>query len=397
MAIKTLLLDTGKEWGGGTNSLFELLKRIDRSRFAFSAVFYHNYPRGAGSDLERELAAIGIPLRILPPPRQPLWAKLAKELARGLLAWHRSWRRQAVFAIEMAWRIRPNALRLAELLKQGGYQLLYMNNQPSSNLEGYIAAELAGVPAVQHCRIDAALNPFEVSLANRVARRILCVSHGVAESLQRQGIAPDKCVVVCNAIDGEQALPSPAALPAGAAGRLVIGTVGSLVARKSVDQLLRAAARLVTADGLPLYLLVVGDGPQRLGLEKLAAELGLAGHLSFAGFQKEALPWIAAMDVFVLASAKEGLPRVILEAMLLGKPVVASRVVGVRELVVENETGLMYEYGDPGALAACLEGLAQDADRRARMGAAGRARVLAEYSIGHYVEAVEEALQNAVA
>lgn len=396
MAIKTLLLDTGKEWGGGTHSLFELLKRIDRSRFDLSAVFYHNYSRGADSDLERELAAIGIPLRILPPPRQPLWAKLAKELARGLLAWHRSWRRQTVFAIEMAWRIRPSALRLAELLQQGGYQLLYMNNQPSSNLEGYIAAELAGVPAVQHCRIDATLNPFEVSLANRVARRILCVSHGVAESLQRQGIAPDKCVVVRNAIDGEQALPSPAALPAGAAGRLVIGTVGSLVARKSVDHLLRAAARL-SAKGLPLYVLIVGDGPQRPELERLAAELGLAGHLSFAGFQKAALPWIAAMDVFVLASAKEGLPRVILEAMLLGKPVVASRVVGARELVIENETGLMYEYGDPGALAACLQLLAQDANKRAGMGAAGRARVLAEYSIGHYVEAVEEALQNAVA
>jgi glycosyltransferase involved in cell wall biosynthesis len=91
------------------------------------------------------------------------------------------------------------------------------------------------------------------------------------------------------------------------------------------------------------------------------------------------------------------LPRVILEAMLLAKPVVGSRVVGSRELIVENETGLMYEYGDLGALAECLGSLAQDADRRARMGAAGRARVLAGYSIGHYVESVQKVLQNAVA
>jgi glycosyltransferase involved in cell wall biosynthesis len=397
MAIKVLLLDTGKEWGGGTNSLFELLKRIDRSRFELDAVFYHNYPMGADSDLRRELEAIGIRLQILPPLRQPLWAKLAKELARGLLGWHRHWRTRAVFAIEMVWRIRPNALRLAALLQQGGYDLLYMNNQPSSNLEGTIAAELAGVPAVQHCRIDAALNPFEISLANRVARRIVCVSHGVAASLQHQGIAPDKCTVVSNAIDGDQILPPPATLPAGAAGRLVIGAVGSLVARKSVDHLLRAAAPLVTKKGLPLHLLIVGDGPQRPGLERLAGGLGLGAHITFAGFQKQALPWIAAMDVLVLASAKEGLPRVILEAMLLAKPVVGSRVVGSRELIVENETGLMYEYGDLGALAECLGSLAQDADRRARMGAAGRARVLAGYSIGHYVESVQKVLQNAVA
>jgi hypothetical protein len=181
MAIKTLLLDTGKEWGGGTNSMIELLKRIDRSRFEVSAVFYHNYARGSDSNLRHELAAIGIPLQILRSLNQPLWAKLAKELARGLLAWHRAWRQRAVFAIEMAWRIRPNARRLAAVLNQGGYHLLYMNNQPSSNLEGYLAAELAGVPVVQHCRIDATLNPIEISLANRVARRMICVSDGVAE------------------------------------------------------------------------------------------------------------------------------------------------------------------------------------------------------------------------
>jgi len=397
VATKTLLLDSGKEWGGGTNSMFELLKRIDRSRFEVSAVFYHNYPRGSDTDLLHELTAIGIPLQILPPLRQPLWAKLAKELARGFLGWHRPWRQQAVFAIEMAWRIRPNAQRLAAILKHGGYQLLYMNNQPSSNLEGYLAAEMAGVPAVQHCRIDATLNPLEISLANRVGRRIICVSHGVAESLRSQGIAPDKCTVVSNAIDGTQALPPPASLPAGATGRLVIGTVSSLTARKSVDHLLRAAAPLIVTNVLPLHLLIVGDGPQRRALERLAADLGLNEHITFAGFQKNALPWIAATDVFVLASAKEGLPRVILEAMLLGKPVVSSRVVGSKELVVENETGLMYEYGDLTALAECLRALTHDAKKRSGMGAAGRTRVLAEYSIGHYVAAVQKELEHAVA
>jgi len=397
MAIKTLLLDTGKEWGGGTNSMFELLKRIDRSRFEVSAMFYHNYAKGSDSNLRHELAAIGIPLQILRPLDQPLWAKVSKELARGLLAWHRPWRQRAVFTIEMAWRIRPNARRLAAILKQGGYHLLYMNNQPSSNLEGYLAAELAGVPVVQHCRIDAILNPVEISLANRVARRMICVSNGVAESLNNQGITPDKCTVVCNAIDGTQTLPPPAPLPAVAAGRLVIGTIGSLIARKSVDHLLQAAAILVATDGLPIHLLIVGDGTLRGKLEKLAIELGFADHVTFTGFQKTVFPWIAAMDIFVLSSRKEGLPRVILEAMLLGKPVVASRIVGSQELVVDGETGLLYDYGNIEALAARLKELLKDEDKRAAMGASGRTRVLSEYSIEHYVAEVQNLLMEAAA
>lgn len=397
MAIKILLLDTGKEWGGGTNSMLELLKRIDRSRFEISAVFYHNYAKGSDSDLRHELANIGVPLQILPPLRQPLWAKAAKELARGLLGWHRPWRQQAVFAIEMVWRVRPNATRLAAILKEGGYQLLYMNNQPSSNLEGYLAAEMASVPVVQHCRIDASLNRHEISVTNRGARRIICVSHGVAESLTSQGIAPDKCQVVSNAIDGKQALPAPAELPANMAGHLIVGTVGSLVKRKAIDHLLNAAARLVAADIPEFHLLIVGEGPQRSALEKLANDLDLAHRVTFTGFQKVPLPWVAAMDIFVLPSAKEGLPRVILEAMLLGKPVVASRIIGSRELVIDGETGFLYDYGDIGTLAEHLKQLLEDKNKRSSMGTAGRTRVLGEYSIEHYVAEVEQVLTEAAA
>jgi len=101
---RVLILDTGKEWGGGTNSLLELLKRIDRTRFEIGACFYHDYSRGEGSSISRELAALGIPFTRLPDLRQPLWAKLAKELVRGLLAWHRGLRARAVLAIERAWR-----------------------------------------------------------------------------------------------------------------------------------------------------------------------------------------------------------------------------------------------------------------------------------------------------
>lgn len=396
--MRVLVLDTGNEWGGGTNSLIELLRRIDRGRFDITACFYHDYGRGQASSISNEMAAIGIPFVRLPGRRQPLWAKLAKELARGLLGWNRRLRAATVFAIERRWRIAPRARAIADLLASGGYDLLYLNNQPSSNLEGYLAGEIAGVPVVQHCRIDATLNAVEIAAANRVARAVICVSHGVADSLRGQGIAADRLVVVHNAIDGRQALPEPLPLPGVPPGALVVGTVGQLVRRKSVDHLLRAVERVGagdTAKHAPVHILVVGEGPEAGALAALAASPGLAGRVHFAGFQPQPLPWLAAMDVFVLASGKEGLPRVILEAMLLGKPVVAARVVGSRELVVENETGYLYDHGDIAALAAHLEKLAAAPELRAELGARGRQRVLADFSIERYVAGVEAVLAGA--
>jgi len=391
---RILVLDSGKEWGGGTNSLLELLKRIDRKRFDISACFYHDYARGEGSSISQELAALGIPFTRLPDLHQPLWAKLGKELARGLLGWHRGLRARAVFAIEHAWRIAPRAAQIQRLLRERGHGLLYLNNQPSSNLEGYLAGEAAGVPVVQHCRIDATLNAAEIAATNRVARAVICVSQGVADSLRAQGIDAGRVVVVHNAIDGAQPLPAPQPLPQVPAGALVVGTVGQLVRRKSVDDLLRAV-QMLGGSATPIHALVVGAGPAEHSLRALAATLGINDRVHFAGFRQQPLPWLAAMDIFVLASSKEGLPRVILEAMLLGKPVVAARAVGSTELVADGDTGFLYAHGDVAALAARIAELAGDATLRARLGQAGRARVLAEFSIGGYVAGVERVLAQA--
>lgn len=395
---KILLLDTGKEWGGGTNSMMELLKRIDRNRFAVTALFYHNYRKGGDSSLRQEFEKIGIELLLLPQRHQPTWAKWSKELVRGLLAWNRPLRDAAVFAIERAWRIRPNASRIADILNGGGYDLLYMNNQPSSNLEGVLAAERAKVPVVQHCRIETILNRTELAALNRGVRRVVCVSQGVADSLVKQGVPAEKCIAVLNGIDGKQTLPDPAPVRKmlGVSDeQIVIGTVGSLVIRKGVHDLLRAAKTVRERTGAPFKLLIVGEGPQRGELEALANTLGLRNDVSFTGFQKAPLSFISAMDIFVLASAREGLPRVILEAMLLGKPVVASDVVGSRELVRKDVSGCLFPYGNVAALANSLVHLIENQALREEMGRRGREIVLTEYSIERYVAGVEAVLEEA--
>lgn len=392
---KILLLDTGNEWGGGTNSMIELLKRLDRQRFAVTCCFYKDYRKGGdGRLLSEELADIGIPLIILPTGKQPLWAKLAKELARGLLAWSVRLRQRSVRAVDLRWRIVPRSLALQKILRDGQFDLLYMNNQPSTNLEGYLAAEPLGLPVVQHCRIEPVLFAEQAAMVNRLAHRIICVSQGVADVLVACGVERKYLTVVHNAIDHRRPMPAPAEPDVPLSGP-VIGTVGRLIPLKSVAHLIEAVAALKVS-GLPVTCLVLGEGPQRGELEALAARLEVKEEIRFVGFQSLPLAWVQRMDICVLCSSKEGLPRVVLEAMLAGKPVVGSDVTGTRELLVHEETGLLYAYGDVPALSAALRRLLSDASLRQRMGQAGQQRVVEHFSIEAYVAGVSSVLAEAL-
>lgn len=391
---RILLLDTGNEWGGGTNSMFELLKRLDRQRFSVTCCFYKDYRKGRdGRLLSEELAEIGIPLIILPINKQPLWAKLAKEIVRGLFSWSPRLKKMGVLGVDVQWRIKPRVVALRQLLVDGAFELLYMNNQPSSNLEGYLAGEALGLPVVQHCRIEPTLQLNEVAVVNRVARRIICVAQGVADVLAAQHVAENKLRVVYNAIDSRAPMPAPVELPPSVNG-LVIGTVGQLTARKGVLHLLQAVANL-KAEGQTVSCLILGEGPQRDELENAAKRLGITGQVSFVGFQSVPLAWVQTMDVCVLCSSKEGLPRVLLEAMLATKPVVGSDVTGTRELIVNEETGLLYAYGDVPALTAALRRLLGDPLLRRALGEAGRRRVVERFSIDAYVAGVSQVLAEA--
>lgn len=391
---RILLLDTGNEWGGGTNSMFELLKRLDRQRFAVTCCFYKDYRKGKdGRYLSEELAAIGIPLILLPSLKQPLWAKLAKEIGRGLFSWSPRLKKQIVLGVEIQWRIKPRVVALRHLLGEGCFDLLYMNNQPASNLEGYLAAEAAGLPVVQHCRIEPTLQASEVAVVNRVATSVICVSQGVADILAAQHVTESRLRVVYNAIDSGADLPPPIELPPSVNG-LVIGTVGQLTVRKGVHHLLQAVANL-QAEGLSVSCLILGEGPQRDELEATAQRLGIAGQVGFVGFQAVPLAWVQVLDVCVLCSSKEGLPRVVLEAMLASKPVIGSDVTGTRELIVHEETGLLYGYGDVPALTAALRRLLGDPPLRRAMAAAGRRRVVEHFSINAYVAGVAQVLAEA--
>lgn len=397
---KILLLDNGREWGGGTNSMLELLKRIDRNAFEITCCFYHNYTRGNGETIESVLNAMSIPVIFIAQRKQPNWAKLAKEAVRTLLFFNSTLRKRAIDFIDARWRVLPNTRKLRAMLQQGGYDTLYMNNQPSTNVEGYAAARGLNVAVVQHCRIDPFMNGRLVRMINRDCDAVIAVSHGVSNTLRASGVDPERCFTVSNAIDINQPLPDRLAVRQRlnlGPETFVFGTIGSLILRKSNHHIFQALSRFKQAcPDADWKIIVVGDGPEAGPLRQLATRTAILDRVIFTGFQNNAMDYLAAFDVFILASRSEGLPRVVLEAMLVNTAVIGSRVVGTEELISHNDTGLLFEYGDVPQLTQHLITLWQDNALRQRLTHAASARVRSQYAIETYVKGVETILKSAI-
>jgi glycosyltransferase involved in cell wall biosynthesis len=218
--------------------------------------------------------------------------------------------------------------------------------------------------------------------AARHVGRFYCVSDDIARAVTRWRTVPrHKVEVVPNGVelpadegaDVRAALGIPADAP-------VVGTVGRLAEVKRQDVLVRAAAKL--AERWPgLRLLVVGDGPERAALERLAAAVGLGGRAVFAGYRPHPEAYLRAMDVFALTSRSEGFPVALLEAWACGVPAVCTAVGGVPAVVEPGTNGLLVPPGDADAVAAAVGSLLADRATAARMAAAGRAAVRDRYSL----------------
>ena len=171
----------------------------------------------------------------------------------------------------------------------------------------------------------------------------------------------------------------------------VIGYVGRLSREKGVDVLIRALSTLPEASAV-----LVGDGPDRQSLESLAGDLGLATRVTFAGWQADPRPWYAGFDVFALPSRSEGLGTAAVEALLAECPVVASRVGGTPEVVIEGQTGFLVPPEDVEALAGSLAVLLGDAERRRRMGARGREFALERFGLDRMLRSYERVYDELV-
>jgi len=169
----------------------------------------------------------------------------------------------------------------------------------------------------------------------------------------------------------------------------VVGTVGRLVKRKGHFDLLRAWPAIRKADP-DAHLLIVGYGPERDALERLAADFGVADSIHFAGARDDVPELLNAMDIFVFPSHWEGLPGALQEAMAAGLPIVATRVTGTAELVSDGETGLLVPPEDPNALASATAQLLTDRTLARSLGDRAQTEAFEVYTLDRMVNKFED-------
>lgn len=306
-----------------------------------------------------------------------------------------------------------------ELRRRAGEGLRFLGFSPRSEFDVQAGWQLAGVLRDRRPDVVHAHDPMAVSLvamamqmrgASRprplvvAARRVdfhlkrhafsrwkyghvdvfIAASATIAHILERDGIDAARIDVVHDGVDVDHIDRQPAVdahaafwLPHGAP---LVGNVAALAAHKGQCHLLDAMA-LVVRHVPDARLLVVGDGELRRPLEDQVHALGLDRHVTLTGFRDDALGLMRSFDLFVMSSVTEGLGSAVLEAMASGRAVVGTRAGGIPEVIDDGVTGLLVPPRDPRAMADAIVALLRDPDRRARLGAAGRARVIERFSV----------------
>lgn len=278
-------------------------------------------------------------------------------------------------------------LRIAVLFRRTRPDIVHTRNVEAF-FYGFLGAKLAGIDCVVHSEhgrtFDDRRIRFHVQRWFSARTQAVCsVSRQLKQELAAHTGIPEKSIqVLPNGVDLDRFNPGDRSvarqLLGFSGGDLVIGSVGRLVEVKNYALLLKAVASLGRRD---IAVVLVGDGPERQGLEQLSRSLGIAGAVRFLGHRDDVMSLLPALDIFVLPSASEGFSNTLLEAMASRVASVVSDVGGNPDIVSHGKEGLLFSSGDEQALAAQLRLLCSDPSLRKSMAAAARERAMQEFSI----------------
>jgi len=295
--------------------------------------------------------------------------------------------------------------RLVRLLKQRGADAVVTVGAGDKMFWGRLAARLAGVKAVVSA-LHSTGWPDGVGRLNRLLTPLTDAFIAVAENhrqhlIRAEKFPAEKVVMIPNGVDLERFAPLPKSDALGAELGLVpsaplVGIVAALRPEKN-HRLFLSVAVEVLQDVPDANFLIVGDGPLRGSLEQYAQQLGIGEQVHFLGTRSDIAPLLALLDVFLLTSDNEANPVSILEAMSMAKPVVATRVGSVPEVVEPERTGYLAEVGDSVRLAGHVTRLLLDPLLAQQMGRAGREKVVSQWSLDRMVKGYEVLLDRIVA
>lgn len=287
----------------------------------------------------------------------------------------------------------PHICRLA----QGANAKIIHSNSTTAHLVGGLAGEKTGTPALWHCRDLVSLQKMAPQLASK-ATKIVAISHCVAESLERDGVAHGKIRVIHNGIDTDEWRPRERsvvrellAIPDDA---FVFGVVGQLVPWKNHHAFIEAAAQLAQDEGCShaRFVIIGGDlwGEQQPYIKELRDDVKkaeLAGRFNFVPHQGDGADAMAALDCLVHPALDEPFGRVVMEGMAMGKPVIAMNSNGPKEIVRPGEDGLLVEPED---LADAMKRVLLDADLRHHLSSNARPNIESRFHIAEHTSKMLE-------
>lgn len=373
--------------------MYYLIKHLDRSRFDPLVVLPEDGLFG------ERYRALGVP--VVAPTRLPQRTSrmrfaranpLTAALSYGLNLWD-----AARFVPDLAARLETDLV-----------DVLYCNNMNVKTV-GALAARRRRTPCVFHVR-NVHEHPGKVLLYGRTlgrlpyVKRIIAVSEAAAAPYRRY--APEKVHVIRNGVELDAF--DPAVVPRGALRRdlglpddaVVVGFTGQIIPRKGVDILIRAVAPLMTSRQR-LHLVAVGLPPTGSAVDyvseyrRLARQLGVERRVHFAGFRDDVRLAVIDFDLLALPAWQDPFPRSVIEAMALAKPVVASAVGGIPEIVNDRVHGRLVPPGDVSRLSDALAELVDDDAGRAAMGKVARSRAVARCDVAALTRRIEDVLAAA--
>lgn len=340
--LKILHIDPEKNWGGGEAQVFGLLKHLADKGHRNDLLAH---PRGQLFDRCRTISVRAMPLVM----RNDLDVRCVPALRR--------------------------------LIFRAKYDIVHFHTKRAHALALWLPRRGARPKYVVTRRMDypEPRTWYTRQLYNRRVDGVVAISRSIVEVLRAAGVEDERIRWIPSGIEPEK-FAAVGARERRSGARTVVGSLGALETRKGQRYLLEAAA-LLRAQGIPLECRLAGDGPLRRELEAESQRLGLGAAVRFLGFVTDAADFFAGVDILAMPSLYEGLGVAALEAMAAGKPVVATRVGGLVESVLDGVTGFLVPARDAGALAAALAKLAADPALAESMGQRGRARAGEVFSL----------------
>lgn len=380
--------------GGSVISLFQLVAGLDRECFEPVVLF------GGPNPYRERFQQLGVQVETLSeeiPRESPTTRDIAAELSRYSELAGRGYRRFKDLYLLLK-RDYPLAKQVARRIEQLDVDLVHHNNCLRSSRATVLAARLARVRQVVHVRSLQPFGPVERYLANSV-NAFVYISRAVEALYQGLEIPPHKGHVIYNPFVPPTIMPDHARVRDElglCAHDLVISNVGRLDWWKGQEYFIQAMADVVKRFPHAKGLLVGGvDSTTRNqafyhDLQQQVEQLGLARSIVFTGFRTD-IPQIMAMSDIVVHSASEPEPfgRVIVEAMLVGRPVVATAAGGVLDIVANDETGILVPPKDAGAMAEAIRHLLQNPEMAQEMGRAGRHSATTRFLVEQHVQGIQ--------